>query len=53
MGHTLRQTGDNGVDGVINQDPLGVNQMYIQAKRYAQGNNVDSGDIQISLARLI
>lgn len=46
MGHTLGQTGDNGVDGVINQDPLGVDQVYIQAKRYAQGNNVGSGDIR-------
>lgn len=46
MGHTLGQTGDNGVDGVINQDPLGVDQIYIQAKRYAQGNNVGSGDIR-------
>ena len=44
--HALGRTGDNGVDGVINQDPLGVDQIYIQAKRYAEGNNVGAGDIR-------
>jgi restriction system protein len=44
--HALGKSGDNGVDGVINQDPLGVDQIYIQAKRYAQGNNVSSGNIR-------
>lgn len=46
MGHTLGKTGDNGVDGVINQDPLGVDQIYIQAKRYAQENWVGSPAIR-------
>ncbi len=45
-GRALGRTGDNGVDGVIDQDPLGVDQIYIQAKRYAHGNNVGSGDIR-------
>nr|WP_268820308.1 restriction endonuclease [Paraglaciecola sp. G1-23] len=44
--HALGKTGDNGIDGVIDQDPLGVDQIYIQAKRYGQGNNVGSGDIR-------
>jgi len=44
--HALGKTGDNGIDGVIDQDPLGVDQIYIQAKRYAQGNNVGAGDIR-------
>ena len=44
--HALGKTGDNGVDGVIDQDPLGVDQIYIQAKRYAEGNNVGAGDIR-------
>lgn len=29
--------GDGGIDGVINQDPLGLEQVYVQAKRW-QGN---------------
>tara|TARA_R110001583_G_scaffold18601_1_gene73822 strand:+ start:10685 stop:11623 length:939 start_codon:yes stop_codon:yes gene_type:complete len=44
--HALGKSGDNGVDGVINQDPLGVDQIYIQAKRYKQGSNISSGDIR-------
>lgn len=44
--HALGKSGDNGIDGVIDQDPLGVDQIYIQAKRYQEGNNVSSGDIR-------
>jgi len=44
--HALGKSGDNGVDGVIDQDPLGVDQIYIQAKRYGHGNTVGSGDIR-------
>jgi restriction system protein len=32
--------GDGGVDGVIDQDPLGLDRVYIQAKRYAADNMV-------------
>jgi len=42
----LGQSGDNGVDGVIDQDPLGVDQIYVQAKRYAEGNSIGAGDIR-------
>ena len=42
----LGKSGDNGVDGVVDQDPLGVDQIYVQAKRYAEGNNVGPGDIR-------
>lgn len=45
-GRALGQSGDNGVDGVIDQDPLGVDQIYLQAKRYAAGNSVGPGDIR-------
>lgn len=45
-GRALGQSGDNGVDGVIDQDPLGVDQIYVQAKRYAAGNNIGSGAIR-------
>lgn len=30
-------SGDGGVDGVINQDALGLDQIYVQAKRYGDG----------------
>lgn len=42
----LGRSGDNGVDGVVDQDPLGVDQIYVQAKRYAHGNTISAGDIR-------
>ena len=45
-GRALGQSGDAGVDGVIDQDPLGVDQIYVQAKRYGDGNNVGAGAIR-------
>ena len=45
-GRAIGQSGDDGVDGVIDQDPLGVDQIYIQAKRYAVGNSVGSPAIR-------
>ena len=46
IGRTLGRSGDRGVDGVIDQDPLGVDQIYIQAKRYAAENHIGAGDIR-------
>jgi restriction system protein len=34
MARALGGSGDGGVDGVVNQDPLGLDRVYIQAKRY-------------------
>lgn len=45
-GRAIGQSGDNGVDGVIDQDPLGVDQIYVQAKRYGEGNNIGAGAIR-------
>lgn len=45
-GQALGKSGDDGIDGVINQDPLGVDQIYVQAKRYAEGNNVSANAIR-------
>lgn len=42
----LGRSGDNGVDGVVDQDPLGVDQVYVQAKRYAENNSIGAGDIR-------
>lgn len=39
-------TSDGGVDGVIDQDPLGLDRIYIQAKRYADSNTVGAGAIR-------
>lgn len=45
-GRALGRTGDDGVDGVIHQDALGLDRVYIQAKRYASGNNIGAGAIR-------
>ena len=45
-GRTLGKSGDDGVDGVIDQDALGLDRVYIQAKRYRAGNNIGSGAIR-------
>jgi restriction system protein len=45
-GRTLGRSGDDGVDGVIDQDALGLDRVYIQAKRYADGNNIGPGAIR-------
>ena len=34
MSRRLGRTGDEGVDGVIKEDPLGLDSIYIQAKRW-------------------
>jgi restriction system protein len=43
--HTGRP-GDGGVDGIINEDRLGLGQIYIQAKRYSDGHPVSTEEIQ-------
>lgn len=45
-GKALGRSGDDGVDGVINLDPLGVDQVYVQAKRYQATNTIGSGAIR-------
>ena len=35
--HTGR-SGDGGIDGIVNQDALGLEKVYIQAKRYTTGS---------------
>jgi len=39
-------TGDGGIDGVISEDPLGLDAVYIQAKRYSAENKISRPDIQ-------
>lgn len=34
-GETVGRSGDGGIDGIINQDPLGLEKVYIQAKRWS------------------
>jgi restriction system protein len=45
-GRTLGRSGDDGVDGVVDQDALGLDRVYIQAKRYAAGHSIGAGAIR-------
>lgn len=51
-GERIGGTGDGGVDGVIDQDALGLDQVYIQAKRYGEGNTVGREAIQAFIGAL-
>jgi restriction system protein len=48
----LGGSGDGGVDGVIDQDPLGLDRVYVQAKRYAADNIVGRETIQAFVGAL-
>lgn len=37
---------DGGVDGIISEDKLGLDMLYIQAKRYNRGNSVGRKELQ-------
>lgn len=40
------QSNDGGIDGIINQDPLGTSTVYLQVKRYAEKNVIGRPAIQ-------
>jgi restriction system protein len=40
------KSGDGGIDGIVYQDVLGLDIVYIQAKRYKEGNNIGSDSLQ-------
>lgn len=49
----LGRSGDGGIDGVINEDPLGLDRVYVQAKRYAEGTNVGRPEVQAFVGSLV
>lgn len=51
-GNVTQLSNDGGIDGVIDQDILGLNRVYIQAKRYADGNTVGRPDLQAFVGAL-
>jgi restriction system protein len=52
-GEHLGRTGDGGIDGVIHEDRLGLNRVYLQAKRYQPGNSVGSETVQAFIGALV
>lgn len=51
-GRRIGGSNDEGIDGLIDQDALGLDQVYIQAKRYKEGNNVGREPIQAFVGAL-
>lgn len=51
-GRRIGGSGDGGVDGIIDQDALGLDRIYVQAKRYAQGSNISRETIQAFVGAL-
>lgn len=49
----LGRSGDGGVDGVINEDRLGLDRVYVQAKRYSPGNTVGRPEVQAFVGSLV
>ena len=45
-GSVTGRSGDGGIDGTIREDALGLDEVYVQAKRYRQGNTVGEGDLR-------
>lgn len=46
MGRVTGRSGDGGIDGTIKEDALGLDEIYVQAKRYANGKTVGESDLR-------
>ena len=45
-GRVTGQAGDGGIDGTIREDALGLDEVYLQAKKYAPGTTVGEGALR-------
>lgn len=52
MGERIGKSGDGGIDGIINEDALGLDAVYIQAKRYALDSKVGRPALQAFVGSL-
>lgn len=43
--HHVGKSGDGGVDGVVDEDALGLSRVFLQAKKYSVGNTVGVAEI--------
>ncbi len=42
----IGRSGDGGIDGIIKRDRLGLDNVYIQAKRYGADRKVSAGEVR-------
>lgn len=40
------RSGDRGIDGAIKEDTVGLNEVYVQTKKYTEGGNFGVGDFR-------
>jgi restriction system protein len=52
MGERIGRSGDGGIDGIINEDALGLDAVYVQAKRYAADSKVGRPALQAFVGSL-
>ena len=45
-GSVTGKSGDHGIDGTIREDALGLDEVYVQTKRYGHGNTVGEGALR-------
>jgi len=52
-GKVIGKSGDKGIDGIINEDKLGLDVVCLQAKKYDDGNSVSSQSVQAFIGALV
>ena len=52
LAEVFGKVGDGGIDGIIHQDKLGLDVVYVQAKRYAEHNAVGRPELQAFVGTL-
>ena len=50
--HMTKASGDGGIDGIINEDALGLDAVYVQAKRWKPESKVSRPDLQAFVGSL-
>lgn len=53
LAQAVGRVGDGGIDGIIHQDKLGLDAVYIQAKRYGPDTTVGRPDLQSFIGALL
>ncbi len=52
-GVRVGRSGDGGIDGIVDEDALGLDTVYLQAKRYGEGNSVGREQLQAFAGALL
>lgn len=53
MGQVTGGTGDGGIDGTIKEDKLGLDEVYLQAKKYTSESTVGVGELRNFVGALV